>query len=167
MGGEGEPGLDGSEVTAKECEVFHTCCFFQSWSVPPSPSSNSVLENASQREWQPGSSREATRRWSSRQQLGRLTPFHQGHGLKIHPKLSHARKPICPENVFTSALCPEARWGRGAKRTFIAFGNVFWRKESHKQTEPGWRMTGWRWRGRRRRTGGQEEGRLLVDESEQ
>lgn len=50
MGGGGEPGLDGGEVTAKEYTVFHTSSFFQSLSVPLTPSSKPVLKNASQRE---------------------------------------------------------------------------------------------------------------------
>lgn len=69
MGGGGEPGLDGGEVTAEEKKVFHTCWFFKAllyFFVPPPPPANPLSEEASQRERQPGSGREATGRRSGR-----------------------------------------------------------------------------------------------------
>lgn len=52
--------------------------------------------------------------------------FPRGHGLKIHPDLSHARKPNLPpkHNFLCAAVVPGSDGEGGGKhhRTFITFG---------------------------------------------
>lgn len=148
MGGEGEPGLDGGEVNCKGVYGASHLLFVSSSTSLVQPRLRKCKPEAETTGRQRGGDR------AEEQQIaaGQIDTFPPGSRIKNSPQLITCQETNLPWKHLYLGASPCCQVGEEKpKRTSIAFGNVFWRKELHKQTVPGWCVTGWRWRGRSRR----------------